>query len=160
MIGALSSGCGAIGGIGPGGDAGEVAPSCRSRDTPGIARAAEASMRADAAVGDAALRTNAACSMPGNCDVVDVAALAGQQARILDARDGGSEITCAHGGSPCSRGAASQRRLDDALVAGAAADVAGHRTSRIRSRRRPAPRAEAPASVIEHARRAEAALQA
>ena len=54
--------------------------------TPGIARAAPASMPRISACG-CGLRTKAACSAPGSGNVVDETGAAGEQRKVLEPRD-------------------------------------------------------------------------
>ena len=81
------------------------------------------------------LRTKCACSMPGSVDVVDVAAVAGEQAGVLArVTDCPTKRARGHADSVCVMTAPSAvvpaalpHGVDDALVAGAAAEVARQR---------------------------------
>ena len=94
----------------------------------------------------------------GQLDIVDILAFAHQQACIFQAGDGGSKIASAHVRSALLA-ADVQRRLHDAFIAGAAADVARDRDPDVLLGRR-GRGAQIGFECHQHSRGAESALQA
>ena len=136
----------------------------KTKRTPGSASAADVSMPPDRRPRERAAH-EAGVQHPGQRDVVDEGAPAGEQAVVLDAVDARPGVTrsavggrLGHQSSPRRRPAAWRTAFDDALVAGAAAQVARQRLADLLVGR---VRVVAQERGHRHdeARRAEAALQ-
>ena len=69
---------------------------------------------------------------PGQLDVVDEQRLAGEKPRVLVALDRSAESARRHDDHPRIRLAAEHHRVDDVLVAGAAAQISRQRLAHLR----------------------------